>query len=330
MYPRGQGVAIDDGSAVSWCRKAAEQGDAQAQCFLGVMYKNGRGVAKDDSTALGWYHKAAEQGSTKAQFGIGAMYHRGTAVTSKNEETAADWYRRALGQRRDRTATAEEAGATAGPAADPMYWLQKCVSARREEAGAPVVLEACTWYDKCLAPVVELKTQQAEQPNVCVVGVHHGWPSSVRKVQDVIRHRKPACVALESCEERAQAHLAQWESKGNALWMVENATSMHPLGRLGFLLEYPEYSVGLLIDIALGRVSGGVHEMNMAAAEAEAAGARSVLIDRCISTSNKRQAAAPGSFADAHRCALVTERDYIMAHRLWKAAHHQEDADTGV
>ena len=178
--------------------------------------------------------------------------------------------------------------------------------------------------------MVELKTQQADQPNVRVVGVHHGSPSSVRKVQDVIRHRNPACVALELCEERAPFVLAQWESKGNALWMVENATSMRPLGRLGFLLAYPEYSVGLLIDIALGRVSGGVNEMNMAAAEAEAAGARSVLIDRCASISIERQAAVPGSFADAHRCAKVDERDYIMAHRLWKAAHIQEDADTGV
>jgi hypothetical protein len=40
---------------------------ALAQSNLGFMYQNGRGVAKDDAQALVWYRKAADQGNAEAQ-----------------------------------------------------------------------------------------------------------------------------------------------------------------------------------------------------------------------------------------------------------------------
>jgi TPR repeat protein len=49
MYDEGRGVPQDDAEAVRWYRKAAEQGDAEAQGKLGVMYANGRGVPNDDA-----------------------------------------------------------------------------------------------------------------------------------------------------------------------------------------------------------------------------------------------------------------------------------------
>jgi len=48
-------------------RKAAEQGDANAQCELGVCYDFGRGVEKNSRKAVSWYKKAAEQGCTGAK-----------------------------------------------------------------------------------------------------------------------------------------------------------------------------------------------------------------------------------------------------------------------
>ncbi len=42
-------------------RKAAEQGDANAQFNLGVCYNQGQGVDKDPKAAVAWYRKAAEQ-----------------------------------------------------------------------------------------------------------------------------------------------------------------------------------------------------------------------------------------------------------------------------
>lgn len=44
-----------------WFHKAAEQGVAEAQRYLGVMYSKGQGVPKDFQQAIVWYRKAAEQ-----------------------------------------------------------------------------------------------------------------------------------------------------------------------------------------------------------------------------------------------------------------------------
>ena len=42
-------------------RKAAEQGDAIAQCKLGLFYEKGIGVAKTPDEAVKWFRKAAKQ-----------------------------------------------------------------------------------------------------------------------------------------------------------------------------------------------------------------------------------------------------------------------------
>jgi len=48
-------------------RAAAERGDAEAQFNLGVCYKNGWGVTKDLAEAVRWFRKAARQGDQNAQ-----------------------------------------------------------------------------------------------------------------------------------------------------------------------------------------------------------------------------------------------------------------------
>ena len=52
-------------------RAAAEQGDADAQCKLGLCYANGCGVSKNYAEAVKWYRLAAEQGDTGAQNNLG-------------------------------------------------------------------------------------------------------------------------------------------------------------------------------------------------------------------------------------------------------------------
>ena len=67
-YFDGKGVAKDKSEAVKWYRKAAEQGDAEAQYKLGGCYLDGEGVARDKTEALKWWRKAAEQGHEEARF----------------------------------------------------------------------------------------------------------------------------------------------------------------------------------------------------------------------------------------------------------------------
>ena len=77
MYTEGSGVPQDFGMAVSWYRKAAEQGLAEAQANLGVMFDEGLGIRQNLSAAAWWYRRAAEQGIAKAQTNLANMYEAG-------------------------------------------------------------------------------------------------------------------------------------------------------------------------------------------------------------------------------------------------------------
>ena len=53
--------------ALKYCQPAAEQGDPEAQYYLGLMYEMGFGLKQDYFKAFELYQKAAEQGIAKAQ-----------------------------------------------------------------------------------------------------------------------------------------------------------------------------------------------------------------------------------------------------------------------
>ncbi|MBR6436885.1 MAG: sel1 repeat family protein, partial [Thermoguttaceae bacterium] len=59
---------------VKWFRKAAEQGNAQAQYNLGICYTKGCGVTQDKAEGLKWLRKAADQGDEDARNAIKAFY----------------------------------------------------------------------------------------------------------------------------------------------------------------------------------------------------------------------------------------------------------------
>jgi TPR repeat protein len=77
--------------AVFWFRKAAEQGDSDAQDELGNLYLSGEGVTKDYTQAREWFRKAAEQGDADAQESLGDLYGNGQGVTQDYAE-AYFWY----------------------------------------------------------------------------------------------------------------------------------------------------------------------------------------------------------------------------------------------
>ena len=53
--------------AREWSKRAAEHGDANAQCVLGIIYLTGQEVAQSDATAKEWLTKAAAQGHPHAK-----------------------------------------------------------------------------------------------------------------------------------------------------------------------------------------------------------------------------------------------------------------------
>lgn len=60
---------------------AAEQGDADAQVWLGAAYVGGRGVTQDSQEAVIWYRLAGKQEHVNAQLRLGLMYDQGQGVT---------------------------------------------------------------------------------------------------------------------------------------------------------------------------------------------------------------------------------------------------------
>jgi TPR repeat protein len=97
MCQNGTGLDKDYAQAVNWYRKAAEQGNPFAQCNLANMYQNGTGVDKDYAQAAGWYRKSAEQGHAGAQYSVGNLYENGMGV-GKDYAQAVGWYRKSADQ----------------------------------------------------------------------------------------------------------------------------------------------------------------------------------------------------------------------------------------
>jgi TPR repeat protein len=100
MYEHGQGVAQNYAGAMSWYRKAADQGDAAAQTSVGSMHAMGHGVTTDYVEAIKWYRMAALQGDATAQCNVASLYATGRGV-QQDPAMALKWYlRRRTGRRR--------------------------------------------------------------------------------------------------------------------------------------------------------------------------------------------------------------------------------------
>jgi len=97
MYYDGKGVAQNYEEAFKWHKKAAEQGDKYSQNRLGSMYYDGKGVSQNYEEAFKWYKKSAEQGDKYSQNRLGFMYYAGKGIVQDYQE-AFKWYKKAAEQ----------------------------------------------------------------------------------------------------------------------------------------------------------------------------------------------------------------------------------------
>ena len=67
-------------AAVAILSPLAQNGDPDAQTYLGYLYALGRGVPQDYTQAAIWYRRAAEQGHSGAQYELGLLYDKGQGV----------------------------------------------------------------------------------------------------------------------------------------------------------------------------------------------------------------------------------------------------------
>ena len=88
---------LEPEKAVFWWRKAAEQGHADAQHYLGFRYQVGDGLIQDFIEAVGLYRMAANKGLAKSQYFLGRMYENGQGVET-NYVVAHMWFNLAAAQ----------------------------------------------------------------------------------------------------------------------------------------------------------------------------------------------------------------------------------------
>lgn len=69
----------------------AENGDADAQNYLGIIYSLGLGQRRDYKKSLEWYERAAKAGHADAQRNYGDMINFGRG-TAKDNYQAYKWY----------------------------------------------------------------------------------------------------------------------------------------------------------------------------------------------------------------------------------------------
>ncbi len=115
-------------------KKAAESGDAIAQCHLGVRFVAGRIGETNFTEGFKWYLKAAEQGIAHAQFRLGMMYQQAQGVP-KNRESAMKWMSKSA-----------EQGYTLGEL--NLGWLHERDEAEPGRTPGGNYPEAAEWYEK--------------------------------------------------------------------------------------------------------------------------------------------------------------------------------------
>jgi len=97
MYDLGQGVPQNFTEALKWYTRAANLGNAVARNNLGVMYLEGKGTAQNFTEAAKWIAMSANQGDAKAQMNLGFLYGDGNGVP-RNPIYAIYWLRKGAEQ----------------------------------------------------------------------------------------------------------------------------------------------------------------------------------------------------------------------------------------
>ncbi len=97
MHALGAGTAQSDERAVYWYTRAAKAGDETAQYNLAVMYDMGRGVEVDYKESFKWYLKSAKQGDADAAFEVGKAYRYGNG-TPASDKKALTWFEASAAQ----------------------------------------------------------------------------------------------------------------------------------------------------------------------------------------------------------------------------------------
>ena len=91
LYFDGLGTPADTTEALRWLHIAGENDHPTAQLELGSRYSRGDDIPRDLNTALKWLHRAASQGNPEAQYLLGKAYDTSDALERDYVE-AYKWF----------------------------------------------------------------------------------------------------------------------------------------------------------------------------------------------------------------------------------------------
>ena len=92
LKPNVDGDASDFAGAMQWLTRAAEGGLVQAQLALaGVYLEGGKGANADPVQAFDWFSRAAAQGSAEAEFYLGYILYNGLGRAADKPAAMAHW-----------------------------------------------------------------------------------------------------------------------------------------------------------------------------------------------------------------------------------------------
>ncbi|MBP5586619.1 MAG: sel1 repeat family protein [Lentisphaeria bacterium] len=234
-YVHGLGVAEDPAKAADYFKNAmdgsakysskglperAENGDHEAQYWLGVCYEEGRGVRQDDTMAVAWL-QAAEQENDRAQVALARL-----ALKAGDLDAAERWLRKAA--KRDNPSAkkllaelfpgkeaAEKDDASAQPrTAEIGATVKRLVSALRPVDQKPLDTESVEWLRKA--------AEQGDPKAQCAYGIcclkHYGGAAGKAeaaewfgKAIDGLRR------AAEKGDPEAQTLLSECYGDGNGV-----------------------------------------------------------------------------------------------------------------
>lgn len=75
-----------------WYLQAAQNGDSDAQCQLGINYIYGFGVRQNFNKAIYWIKKSADNNNSEAQYELGDLYLNGLAYYDLDYNHTDYWY----------------------------------------------------------------------------------------------------------------------------------------------------------------------------------------------------------------------------------------------
>ncbi|MEK2606384.1 tetratricopeptide repeat protein [Burkholderia arboris] len=95
LYDSGFGVPKDHAQATVWFQKAANQGDAEGECIVGLGNVIGAGGQPQDvSRGVALMKKAVDHGNAGCANQIGELYRNGLFGVPKDHVEAVAWHRR--------------------------------------------------------------------------------------------------------------------------------------------------------------------------------------------------------------------------------------------